>query len=73
MKDPQEKHEYLMTVDVSRGVNNDYSAFILYDITEVPYKIVGIYRNNEVKPMIFPNTLSIKFQLNTIKHMFYVR
>ena len=55
---PKEKHEYLMTVDVSRGVNNDYSAFILYDITKVPYKIVGIYRNNEVKPMIFPNIIN---------------
>ena len=62
---PKEKHEYLMTVDVSRGVNNDYSAFILYDITEVPYKIVGIYRNNEVKPMIFPNIINqISVQYN---------
>ena len=62
---PQEKHEYLMTVDVSRGVNNDYSAFILYDITTVPYKIVGIYRNNEVKPMVFPNIINqISVQYN---------
>ena len=62
---PQEKHEYLMTVDVSRGVNNDYSAFILYDITTVPYKIVGIYKNNEVKPMVFPNIINqISVQYN---------
>ena len=62
---PKEKHEYLMTVDVSRGVNNDYSAFILYDITTVPYKIVGIYRNNEVKPMVFPNIINqISVQYN---------
>ena len=62
---PQENHEYLMTVDVSRGVNNDYSAFILYDITTVPYKIVGIYRNNEVKPMVFPNIINqISVQYN---------
>ena len=62
---PQEKHEYLMTVDVSRGVNNDYSAFILYDITTVPYRIVGIYRNNEVKPMVFPNIINqISVQYN---------
>ena len=53
----KENHEYLMTVDVSRGVNNDYSAFIMYDITTVPYKVVGIYRNNEVKPMVFPNII----------------
>ena len=66
---PQEKHEYLMTVDVSRGVNNDYSAFILYDITEVPYKIVGIYRNNEVKPMIFPNIIN---QVSTQYNQAYI-
>ena len=66
---PKEKHEYLMTVDVSRGVNNDYSAFILYDITEVPYKIVGIYRNNEVKPMIFPNIIN---QVSTQYNQAYI-
>ena len=53
-----EGHEYLMTVDVSRGTNNDYSAFILYDITTVPYKVVGVYRNNEIKPMLFPNIIN---------------
>ena len=66
---PKEKHEYLMTVDVSRGVNNDYSAFILYDITEVPYKIVGIYRNDEVKPMIFPNIIN---QVSTQYNQAYI-
>jgi hypothetical protein len=56
-ENPKPDHEYLMTVDVSRGVNNDYSAFILYDITTVPYKVVGIYRNNAIKPMVFPNII----------------
>ena len=55
-ENPIPDHEYLMTVDVSRGTNNDYSAFILYDITTVPYKVVGVYRNNEIKPM-FPNII----------------
>ena len=56
-ENPIPDHEYLMTVDVSRGTNNDYSAFILYDITTVPYKVVGVYRNNEIKPMLFPNII----------------
>jgi len=56
-ENPIPNHEYLMTVDVSRGTNNDYSAFILYDITTVPYKVVGVYRNNEIKPMLFPNII----------------
>ena len=47
-----------MTVDVSRGIGGDYSAFIVYDITTVPYKIVAKYRNNEIKPMLFPSVIN---------------
>ena len=46
-----------MTVDVARGLGNDYSAFIVYDITNFPYKVVAKYRNNEIKPMLFPNII----------------
>ena len=53
----QEEHNYLITVDVARGLGNDYSAFIVVDITEFPYKIVAKYRNNEIKPMLFPNII----------------
>jgi len=52
-----EEHNYIITVDVSRGVEHDYSAFIVFDITTFPYKIVGKYRNNEIKPMLFPNII----------------
>jgi hypothetical protein len=50
-------HEYLMTVDVSRGMRMDYSAFILVDITSYPHRMVAKYRNNEIKPMLFPNII----------------
>ena len=50
-------HEYLMTVDVSRGMKMDYSAFILVDITSYPHRLVAKYRNNEIKPMLFPNII----------------
>ena len=53
----KEKHDYITTVDVARGVGNDYSAFIVFDVTQFPYKVVGKYRNNEVKPMLFPNVI----------------
>ena len=29
----------------------------MFDITEFPYKVVGKYRNNEIKPMLFPNVI----------------
>jgi hypothetical protein len=56
-EDPIDKHTYLMTVDVSRGMSNDYSAFIVFDISQFPYKVVAKYRNNEIKPMLFPNII----------------
>ena len=55
---PQEEHNYLITVDVARGMGNDYSAFVVFDITEFPYKIVAKYRNNEIKPMLFPSIIN---------------
>jgi hypothetical protein len=55
---PNSKSEYIITADVSRGIGGDYSAFIIFDITTVPYKIVGKYRNNEIKPMLFPNVIN---------------
>jgi hypothetical protein len=54
---PKEEHNYLMTVDVARGLGNDYSAFIVFDITNFPYKVVAKYRNNEIKPMLFPSII----------------
>jgi hypothetical protein len=54
---PKEESNYLITVDVARGLGNDYSAFIVFDITEFPYRVVAKYRNNEIKPMLFPNII----------------
>ena len=56
-EDVKDKHDYIITVDVARGVSEDYSAFIVTDITEFPHRIVAKYRNNEIKPMLFPNII----------------
>ena len=50
-------HHYMMTVDVARGDLNDYSAFVIFDITAMPYRIVAKYKNNEIKPLVFPNII----------------
>ena len=54
---PIKDHTYIITVDVARGVQNDYSAFVVIDSTKAPYKIVAKYRNNDIKPIVFPNIL----------------
>ena len=54
---PEKDHEYCISVDVSRGSSNDYSAFVVIDITDMPYKMVAKYRNNEIKPLVFPEII----------------
>ena len=55
--EPQKDHEYMCTVDVARGMDNDYSAFVVVDITSYPHQVVAKYRNNSIKPMLFPSII----------------
>ena len=54
---PQEGHTYFLAADVARGTKNDYSAFVVVDVTEIPYKIVAKFRDNEIKPLLFPSKI----------------
>ena len=54
---PQPEHTYLLTADVARGTSKDYSAFIVFDVSSVPYKIVAKFRDNEIKPLLFPQKI----------------
>ena len=56
-ENPQEGRTYMLTADVSRGTKNDYSAFIVFDVSEMPYRIVAKFRDNEIKPLIFPSKI----------------
>ena len=56
-EEPIEGHDYVCTVDVARGITKDYSAFCIIDTTEIPYKLVAKYRNNKIKPLLFPNII----------------
>jgi hypothetical protein len=53
-EEPIPEHQYMVTVDVARGVDLDYSAFTVIDITKMPYKLVAKYRDNNIKPIMFP-------------------
>ena len=54
---PIKDHNYMITVDVARGIGNDYSTFVVFDITNFPYRQVAKYKNNEIKPMLFPSII----------------
>jgi hypothetical protein len=59
--DPSKKEHrgklYIMVVDTSRGVGGDYNAFVIFDVSEIPYKVVGQYKNNTISPLMFPNII----------------
>jgi hypothetical protein len=54
---PDPKKTYFLTADVSRGTSQDYSAFLVLDVTQMPYRVVAKYRNNEIKPLLFPQKI----------------
>ena len=56
-EEPKPEHTYVCTVDVARGITKDYSAFCVVDTTEIPYRMVAKYRNNKIKPLLFPNII----------------
>ena len=56
-KEPEKGHEYIMTVDVSKGRGQDYSTFNLLDISTRPFEQVAVYRNNTISPILFPNVI----------------
>jgi hypothetical protein len=55
--EPDQSRLYAMTVDVSRGLGGDFSAFVVWDITESPYKVAAVYRNNQISTLLFPEVV----------------
>lgn len=54
---PKENHQYIATVDTSRGVGGDYHAMTMIDVTSKPYEVVATYRNNTLSPLIYPSLI----------------
>jgi hypothetical protein len=54
-EEPDPKKSYIITVDVARGVNRDASAFIVFDVSTIPYTVVARFKSHDLTPLIFPN------------------
>lgn len=54
---PEQDRSYVITVDVSRGRHHDYSAFTVTDVSEMPYKVVATYKDNEISTLEFPHLI----------------
>jgi hypothetical protein len=57
-EEPQENKYYVITTDTARGIGGDYSAFVIIDITEMPFKVVGKFRDNKVSPLLYPDFIA---------------
>ena len=51
---PDKQKIYAMCVDVAHGKKLDYSAFVVVDISQLPYKVVAKYKNNTITPLALP-------------------
>ncbi|UTS51988.1 terminase large subunit [Synechococcus phage BUCT-ZZ01] len=47
-KNPAADHMYVITVDTSRGQHMDYSAFVVFDISKMPYRVVATFKDNTI-------------------------
>lgn len=54
-EEPVKDKPYVIICDVARGVEGDYSAFTVIDISTIPYRIVAKFKDNKISPMLFPD------------------
>lgn len=56
-EEPRPNRAYVITCDTARGVGLDYSAFVVFDVTEVPYNIVAVYKDNKISTTLYPGLI----------------
>lgn len=49
---------YALVADTAKGVGGDYSAFVVIDMTELPYRLVAKYKDNRISPMLYPSIIN---------------
>lgn len=54
---PDKSRAYVMTVDTASGQGLDYSAFVIVDVSEMPYRVAATYANNRITTMEFPQVI----------------
>jgi hypothetical protein len=55
---PIKNEQYVITADVARGKGLDYSTFTVFNITEMPYRQVAVFRDNHIGPIDFASVLN---------------
>ena len=53
----EKEKTYVIVADTAKGVEGDYSAFVILDVTSMPYKMIGKYRDNKISPLLYPSVI----------------
>lgn len=56
-EEPDKTKSYVMTVDTARGLGGDYSAFVIFDVSQLPYRVVAVFRDNKISPLLYPGLI----------------
>ena len=56
-EEPEKDTISAIVVDTARGAGADYSAFIVVNVSTMPYRQVAAFRNNLISPLIYPNII----------------
>ena len=55
--EPVKNRTYALIADTSQGKGVDYSAFSVFDVSEMPYTQVAVFRDNTISPLLYPNVI----------------
>ena len=56
-EEPKKDRLYIMCIDTCRAQGADYHAFTVVDVTEMPYRVVAKFRNNEMPVLVYPTII----------------
>ena len=56
---PKKNHTYALVAATAQGKGVDFSAFSVFDVSEMPYKQVAVYRDNQISPMLYLSLIHI--------------
>jgi len=56
-EEPKKDRIYIMCIDTCRAQGADYHAFTVVDVTEMPYRVVAKFRNNEMPVLVYPTLI----------------
>ena len=57
LEEPNSESKYIVVVDCSRGVGEDFNTITVFNVTEFPYKTVFTFKSNTIKPMVLPSMI----------------